>query len=185
VLRIHIRNATPEDCDEFVECYIKAYRGMEIYAYKSKREIKRYFRWLIKRDRQGVFSADILINNIENNIENIKNTNNIKNYFDKNHFDQIYLKNAGFLACDSEWFSRYEEKIVCEIHEIFVNPEWRGIGIGSTLMNKTIEYASEKKRDILELWVGEKNYRAIAFYQKFGFEVKDRANHWLRMTKFI
>ncbi len=54
-----IRNATKDDIESFVDVYIDAYRDYEIYAYTSIKDIKRYFRWLFKRDRGGFFVAEI------------------------------------------------------------------------------------------------------------------------------
>ena len=56
---MRIRNVTKEDLNSFVKVYIDAYRGYEEYAEKSVRDIKRYFKWLYKRDRSGFFVAEI------------------------------------------------------------------------------------------------------------------------------
>ncbi len=164
MLKINVRRAKEEDCDDFVNCYVKAYRGLESYAYNSKRDIRSYFRWLMKRDERGVFAAEISI---------------IGQHGEKGRII------VGFLACDSNWFSRYEGREVCEVHEIFVKPEWRGIGVGEMLMRKAMEYAKERGRDVVELWVGERNYRAIRFYRKFGFESREKNGCWVRMFKVI
>ncbi len=164
MLKINIRRAESEDCENFVRCYLKSYRGLESYAYSSKRDIRSYFRWLMKRDSQGIFSADILVKG--------------------QSFEWSVIRGVGFLACDSNWYSRYEGE-VCEIHEIFVNPEWRGIGVGSLLMKRAFDYAKEKGKNKVELWVGERNYRAIRFYRKFGFESREKNGCWIRMIKTI
>ncbi len=158
VLKINIRRAEEGDRDSFVECYLKAYRGLEGYSYTSRRDIRSYFNWLRKRDREGIFAAEVIM---------------------QKDFREV----AGFLACDSKWFSKYEGTVVCEIHEIFVKPEWRGIGIGEMLMRRAMEYAEEKGREIIELWVGERNYNAIKFYRKFGFKDKEKNGCWIRMVK--
>ncbi|RLI86579.1 MAG: N-acetyltransferase [Archaeoglobales archaeon] len=52
-----IRRAKAEDITDFVEIYEKAYRGLEKYAYTTRREIKSYFKWLRRRDPDGMFVA--------------------------------------------------------------------------------------------------------------------------------
>ncbi len=51
-----IRRVTEEDERHFVEVYALAYRGLEEYAYTSKRDIRWYFRWLLRRDPNGFFT---------------------------------------------------------------------------------------------------------------------------------
>jgi len=56
---VKIRNATKNDQEHFVEIYRKAYKGLEDYSYTTTREIKNYFTWLMKRDANGVFVAEV------------------------------------------------------------------------------------------------------------------------------
>lgn len=53
-----IRQVRPDDIDNFVETYIKAYKDLENYKYETKREIKNYFKWLYKRDKEGFIVAE-------------------------------------------------------------------------------------------------------------------------------
>ncbi len=165
MIKVRLRNAIDRDEEDFVRCYIDAYWGLEAYAYSSKRDVKNYFKWLMKRDREGIFTVDIIIKT--------------------QSFDSSVEKCVAFLACDSNWFSKYENEVVCEIHEIFVRREWRGIGIGSLLINKAVDYAVKKNRSKIELWVGERNYEAIKFYRKFKFVDKEKNGCWIRMVKYI
>jgi len=154
-VRIRIRNVTNDDLDDFVEIYRLAYRGLEEYAYTKTRDIKSYFRWLMNRDRDGFFVAEV---------------------------DD---RPVGFVACDANWFSFFEDEGVGEIHEIFVRPDWQGRGIGSALLLKALDYARERGRRIAGLWVGVGNVRARRFYEKFGFEERGRWGKWIRMVKRI
>ncbi len=154
-MRIRIRNVTNDDLDDFVEIYRLAYRGLEEYAYTKTRDIKSYFRWLMNRDRDGFFVAEV---------------------------DD---RPVGFVACDANWFSFFEDEGVGEIHEIFVRPDWQGRGIGSALLLKALDYARERGRRIAGLWVGVGNVRARRFYEKFGFEERGRWGKWIRMVKRI
>ncbi len=51
-----IRKVVRDDEKHFIEVYRLAYRGLEDYAYTSRRDIKWYFRWLLKRDPDGFYT---------------------------------------------------------------------------------------------------------------------------------
>jgi diamine N-acetyltransferase len=57
-----------------------------------------------------------------------------------------------------------------EIARIYATQESVGKGVGKALMEHCIKIALEQKRDVIWLGVWEKNERAIAFYNKHGFE---------------
>jgi len=58
---------------------------------------------------------------------------------------------------------------------ISVDQAWRGRGIGSQLMESAIEWArSAGIIRCIELYVFERNARAIHVYQKFGFQVEGK-----------
>jgi L-amino acid N-acyltransferase YncA len=54
-----IRQVRPDDIDNFIEIYTKAYKDLENYKYETKKEIKNYFKWLYKRDKEGFMVAEI------------------------------------------------------------------------------------------------------------------------------
>lgn len=144
-----------EDIQSFIVVYATSYRGLEEYAYRTKRDIRNYFNWLFRRDQQGFFVAE------------------------------IDAKAVGFVACDTNWFSLFEFKKVGEIHEIFVLPEYRRRYVASTLLSSALEYALKRKRDLAELWVGEKNSIAKLFYEKNGFKGAEKIGKWIRMIKSL
>ncbi len=152
-MRLKIRNVTNDDLKSFVDIYRLAYRGLEEYAYTSTRDIKHYFRWLMNRDRDGFFVAE------------------------------IDGKPVGFVACDTNWVSFYENEEMGEIHEIFVHPEWQGKGVGSALLSKALDYAKRRGRRMAGLWVGVGNVRAKKFYERFGFKEAGIWGRWLRMVR--
>ena len=154
-MQIRIRNVTNDDLDDFVEIYKQAYRGLEEYAYTKTRDIKSYFRWLMNRDREGFFVAE------------------------------VEGKPVGFVACDANWVSIFENEEVGEIHEIFVHPKWQGRGIGSALLLKALDYAKGRNKRLAELWVGVGNLKAKRFYEKFGFEERGSWGRWIRMIREI
>lgn len=52
---------------------------------------------------------------------------------------------------------------------IYVDRPFLGSGIGAALMSRCVEGAREQGRDVLWLGVWERNERAIAFYERWGF----------------
>ena len=57
-----------------------------------------------------------------------------------------------------------------EIARIYATSNAIGKGIGRILMQKSIEIATQLKKDVIWLGVWEHNERAINFYRKWGFE---------------
>lgn len=58
-----------------------------------------------------------------------------------------------------------------EIVRLYADRRWHGKGLGAALMQKGLETALDWDADVLWLGVWERNARAIAFYQKQGFEI--------------
>ncbi len=54
-----IRNVRLEDQAVFTESYIQAYKNLNDYKYINYKDIKRYFKWLYKRDKNGFFVAEV------------------------------------------------------------------------------------------------------------------------------
>lgn len=57
-----------------------------------------------------------------------------------------------------------------EIARIYAMQHSIGKGVGSALMQRSIEIARQKNAHIIWLGVWEKNQKAISFYTKWGFE---------------
>lgn len=92
---------------------------------------------------------------------------------------------VAFIACDTNWFSPFELEVLGEIHEIFVHPDYRRMGIGSILLQKAEEYAKKRVRRLMGLWVGVNNLSAKEFYKKRGFTETISLGKWTRMIKRI
>ena len=61
-----------------------------------------------------------------------------------------------------------------EIQRLYVASDWHGKGLAQQLMQACLDEMQKRGNDMVWLGVWEKNLRAIAFYQKFGFvEVGD------------
>lgn len=56
-----------------------------------------------------------------------------------------------------------------ELHRLYVLQDWVGTGTGAALLNAGLAAAREAGRRTLWLGVWERNERAIAFYERFGF----------------
>ncbi|MFD1261565.1 acetyltransferase [Entomomonas asaccharolytica] len=57
-----------------------------------------------------------------------------------------------------------------KLEMLFIDPSYRGLGLGKALLKHAIEHFQVK-----QLEVNEQNPQAIAFYQKQGFEVVGRS----------
>ena len=63
-----------------------------------------------------------------------------------------------------------ESEPAIEIARIYAVQKSIGKGVGSALMQWCIDFARQKNARVIWLGVWEKNYKAIAFYTKWGFE---------------
>jgi GNAT superfamily N-acetyltransferase len=67
-------------------------------------------------------------------------------------------------------FSTFAARRVLNIHDLAVEPEHRGLGVGRSLLERVEELARELGCCKLTLEVQEKNSPAIALYTQVGFE---------------
>lgn len=141
-----------ETLERLIEIYMRGYEGMREYGGEGESYAKRYLRWCWSKARDGFFVARA--------------------------DDEI----AGFIVCDSDWYSKYEGRRVGAIHEFVVDKRYQGHGIGHKLMEKCLEYLG-RYSDRIELWVGEKNEGAIKFYEEYGFRRAGQSGIWVRMVK--
>ena len=56
------------------------------------------------------------------------------------------------------------------MRRLYVLPEYHGTRVSKALMELAISQACQEKHDVIWLGVSKQNYRAIAFYRKWGFE---------------
>ncbi|ACG57370.1 GCN5-related N-acetyltransferase [Hydrogenobaculum sp. Y04AAS1] len=152
---MEIHSFDVKDIDEVAKLYLKSYKNLEEYSYTHEEDVKVYINWLLRRDVAGLFV--------------VKDGDKI----------------VGFMAIDGNWYSKKYNKVVGAIHEIFVDSDYFNKGVGSMLMEKAIEYFKQRNLDLIELWVGDKNEKAMKFYEKFGFRKDGQYNFWVRMVKDI
>ena len=62
-----------------------------------------------------------------------------------------------------------------ELCRIYCETAWQGCGVGSKLMQATHDQARAQGAETLWLGVWERNPRAIAFYERWGF--RDVGSH--------
>jgi ribosomal protein S18 acetylase RimI-like enzyme len=89
---------------------------------------------------------------------------------------------VGFVAVDDRWETLNGQR-VGEIHEIVVHPDYQGRALGKRLLEAGLELLRQKGMKRFELWVGDKNERAKAFYLKEGFQQRGHWGKWLRMWR--
>lgn len=78
---------------------------------------------------------------------------------------------VGFITADvDESPSVFVRPDRIAIGDVFVRAEYRGTGLAQDLQDEAVEYADEMGCDELVLDVDVDNERAIAFYEKGGFE---------------
>ena len=88
---------------------------------------------------------------------------------------------VGFIATDSHW----DHGTVGAIHELVVDPEYQGMGLGRALLLRGMAYLRARGCRECELWVGERNERARALYRNLGFQENGRWGKWVRMTRSL
>jgi len=81
-------------------------------------------------------------------------------------FDEVEL--VGFCGFRQERLERLRHR--AEIGPFFVTKDYQGLGAARILMQGVIDEARENDIDQLELFVDTENHRAIAFYERQGFE---------------
>jgi len=143
-----------EELERLVELYREAYRKLGRYGYRGRSQIRGYLRWLYGLEPEGFLVARTPEG-----------------------------EPVGFIAVCRHWLmDESPAREGGEIHELVVGPRWQGRGIGSRLLEAGIEFLA-REHELLGLWVGEKNTRAIEFYKRRGFTEVGKAGPWLRMIK--
>lgn len=62
-------------------------------------------------------------------------------------------------------------KTAIEIVRLYAVKEKIGSGVGAALMRECISLAEERQKKVIWLGVWKENYRAINFYERWGFEI--------------
>ena len=145
----------------------------EIIIRKAQKEDLKYvaevnvITW--KKAYKGIIEQDFLDNiSIEKRYENI-----LKHQNDENSSKLIVAEINGEIV----GFCRYMEgndysdeykDIECEIKALYVNPQYKRIGIGKKLMNYVKMEFKERGLEKMILWCLKENHPSRAFYEKMG-----------------
>lgn len=89
----------------------------------------------------------------------------------------------GFVCADPQWEVAESDRGGA-IHEIVVDPDFRGRGVGRALMEHAEEFLRSRGVTVIELWVGLRN-PAREFYRKLGYRETGSYGKWRRMIKFL
>ncbi len=77
---------------------------------------------------------------------------------------------AGFvLLRTDQWHPDVHGSSPIRLARIYMDTSYLGVGLGSALMERCIEECRLRGHDLLWLGVWERNERAIAFYERWGF----------------
>jgi GNAT superfamily N-acetyltransferase len=60
-----------------------------------------------------------------------------------------------------------------ELYSMWVQPLWRGRGVGDLLVTEVLDWARENHHKRIDLWVVEGNSAAETLYQRHGFRATD------------
>lgn len=84
---------------------------------------------------------------------------------------------AGFLVA-----SRKEHAV--HIHRLAVGNQHQNMGVGNRLMNALINESRGKNIESITLKVLHSNIKAIEFYKRLGFKLRNRENHniWMGLS---
>mgnify|MGYP001773813623 CR=1 FL=1 len=150
---------------DLVDVYLKTYEKMEDYHYKDQKDIEKYIDWLYNHKTNNLNKSVIIV-----------------------AFDNNNRKVIGFIAGDTYYYDKELQSFVIAIHEICVIPEYQGLKIGHYLMYEILEFAKKhnKENDVKAkysiLFVGAKNYKAINFYKKLGYNYLSEHGKWIKMV---
>jgi len=64
-----------------------------------------------------------------------------------------------------------ENRNAVELYSMWVQPSWRGRGLGDVLVSEVLDWAREHDHKQVELWVVDGNRIAERLYQRHGFRL--------------
>ena len=117
---------------------------------------------------------------------NLSSRVNIEDYIEKimefaDHFCAFDdLDNV--VACGSVYFNNKE---IGYITSFVVDPNIQHQGYGTLIMCKILEEARREKINKIDCEVFVDNQKALKFYKKNGFEIKELSGNWIKMGKSI
>jgi ribosomal protein S18 acetylase RimI-like enzyme len=148
-MSVTVQYATHADAVVIAELSRKTF--YETFAHQNTKEDMDKF-------MAGQFSVDALVSEVISNVY----------LFFIAYVDE---QPAGYLKLDEK--NSPEEagrRPAIEICRIYADSSFLGKGVGKALMEKALQVAMEKGKELIWLGVWEQNQRAIDFYTRWGFE---------------
>ncbi len=116
-------------------------------------------------------SPENLAGYLEESFATAKLTNELNHAESRFYFAFVESKLAGYLKIN---FGNAQTEVVddssVEIERIYVLRAFQGQKVGQKLFEKAVEIARQSKCSFIWLGVWEKNYKALKFYRKNGFQ---------------
>lgn len=152
-----------------------------LYLLKSQAE-----RDLIIKNIEKLKIRKMELNDIED-IYNIEKNAFITPWSKKSFEEELNNKKATYLLISLEnetigFVGFWELEEEAHITNIAVKEEYKGLGVGSYLIEELINRCKDKKIQDITLEVRVKNYSAIKLYKKYGFKVEGVRKKYCRDT---
>jgi len=103
-----------------------------------------------------------------NSVERMETEKDLFNCFVAETPDNEIVGYAVYFFCYFTWTGKS-----LYMDDLYVKPDYRGIGVGSMLINQVISYAKETGCHKLRWQVSDWNKPAKDFYRKLGAEISD------------
>lgn len=135
-----------------------------------------------------IFYEDFFAHNASQQPEYYKKANSYSNYplnVIKSNTGDILIAEEdgrliGFIHLELEHTPPYEafiQRDFANVIDLYVEPDFRGIGAGSMLLAAAAEWAKKRGADYLELNVLAENKNALRLYEKLGYK---KVSHIMR-----
>ncbi|WP_207420604.1 GNAT family N-acetyltransferase [Desertivirga brevis] len=112
-----------------------------------------------------------LINELDENLQAIYSNEGYKFDIDLSvtGLDTVVLAAIGGITIGGGCFKVIDQK-TAEVKRVFVSPYFRGLNVGSGIMQEIIDWAKELHFKELVLETGELQHQALQLFKKYGFE---------------
>ncbi|WP_207533223.1 GNAT family N-acetyltransferase [Desertivirga arenae] len=111
-----------------------------------------------------------LIKELDENLQAIYNHQGYRYDIDISvaELDTVVLASIGGITIGGGCFKLINDA-TAEVKRVFVSPYFRGLNVGSGLMEEIIEWAKELNLEALVLETGELQHQALQLFRKYGF----------------
>ena len=153
-------------------------------------ELALFFEMLFEHDPNELFSrrmVALLDGNVVGTMSiQWKGDSNIKQRrtpFSWSSFKRFGTWNFLKMMIGLQFLEHNPHKGECYIADIVVHPDFRGLGVGTLLLQWAIDYVkAQPSLDVLSLYVSDNNKRASRLYEQLSFHTKYQVNS---LTQYI